>query len=75
MAREIGVGVIGMGWMGQVHSRSYRTIQDRFWDSEIQPRLVICTDEVESRALQSCSRFGFAGHTTDWRSGFAQSGC
>ena len=67
MAREVGVGVIGMGWMGQVHSRSYRTIQDRFWDSEIQPRLVICADEVESRALQSCSRFGFAEHTTDWQ--------
>ena len=67
MAREVGVGVIGMGWMGQVHSRSYRTMQDRFWDSEIQPRLVICADEVESRARQSCSRFGFAEHTTDWQ--------
>ena len=67
MAREVGVGVIGMGWMGQVHSRSYRTMQDRFWDSEIQPRLIICADEVESRAQQCSNRFGFAEHTTDWQ--------
>ena len=42
MPRVIGVGVIGMGWMGEVHSRSYRAIPDRFQDSGIQPRLVVC---------------------------------
>ena len=67
MARTTGIGVIGMGWMGQVHSRSYRTVADRFWDSELQPRLVVCADEVESRAREAQQRFGFAGSTTDWR--------
>ena len=48
--RTIGIGVVGMGWMGTVHSRAYRMVPDRF-QSEIQPRLVICADEVESRAI------------------------
>ena len=42
MARKIGVAVIGMGWMGEVHSRSYRAIPDRFADSGIVPRLHVC---------------------------------
>ena len=48
MTRTIGIGVIGMGWMGEVHSRSYRAIPDRFPDSGFQPRLVICADPVEA---------------------------
>lgn len=67
MARTVGIGVIGMGWMGQVHSRSYRQLADRFWDSEIQPDLIICGDEVEARGQEAQARFGFARTTTDWR--------
>ena len=50
MPRTIGIGVIGMGWMGQVHGRSYRQIVQRFPDSPLQPKLVICADDVESRS-------------------------
>ncbi|HIM55398.1 MAG TPA: gfo/Idh/MocA family oxidoreductase, partial [Candidatus Latescibacteria bacterium] len=39
--RTIGIGVVGMGWMGTVHSRAYRMVPDRF-RSEIRPRVVIC---------------------------------
>ena len=52
---------------GQVHSRSYRTIQDRFWGSEIQPRLVICTDDMEGRAAEIGKCFVFSEQTTEWR--------
>lgn len=67
MTRTIGIGVIGMGWMGQVHSRSYRQMVDRFHDDDIRPRLVICGDEVEARALKAQAMFGFEQFTTDWR--------
>lgn len=56
-----------MGWMGEVHSRSYRTIPDRFYESGIVPRLVVCADPVEPRALAAQQRFGFERYTTDWR--------
>ena len=67
MTRTIGIGVIGMGWMGEVHSRSYRAIPDRFPDSGFQPRLVICADPVEERAHSAQRRFGFEHYTADWR--------
>jgi predicted dehydrogenase len=67
MATTIGVGVIGMGWMGETHSRAYAQIKDRFFDSGIRPRLVICADTVAARAQQAKERFGFEKFTTDWR--------
>src|SRR2546422_4983674 len=67
MTRTIGIGVIGMGWMGEVHSRSYRAIPDRFYESGIFPRLVVCADPVEARAQTAQQRFGFESYTTDWR--------
>lgn len=67
MTRTIGIGIIGMGWMGEVHSRAYRAIPDRFMESGIQPRLVVCADPVEARAQAAQKRFGFERYTTDWR--------
>ena len=67
MTRTIGIGVIGLGWMGEVHSRSYRAIPDRFHESEIFPRLVVCADAVETRAQAAQQRFSFERYTTDWR--------
>ncbi len=67
MTRTIGIAVIGMGWMGEVHSRSYRAIPDRFHESGIFPRLVVCADPVEARAQAAQQRFGFERYTTDWR--------
>lgn len=67
MVRTVGIGVIGMGWMGQVHSRSYLELRHRFQESDIRPRLVICADDAEDRALAGHERFGFERYTTDWR--------
>ena len=67
MTRTINIGIIGMGWMGQVHSRAYRQMVDRFHQSGIRPRLVICADEVEVRAQQAQAMFDFETYTTDWR--------
>lgn len=63
----IGIGVIGMGWMGQVHSRSYGMIPQRFPDSDFEPRLVICSDNVEARATKAQKMLGFEQSTTRWQ--------
>ena len=63
----IGIGVIGMGWMGMAHSRGYRAIPDRYWDGGIRPRLVICADDLPARTRQAQEMFGFEESTTDWR--------
>lgn len=66
MTHSLGIGVIGMGWMGMAHSRAYRNLPDRFYDSGIRPRLIICADDVAARAQQAQEALGFAESTTDW---------
>lgn len=63
----IGIGVIGMGWMGQVHSRSYGMIPQRFPDSGLKPRFVICSDNVGERATKAQEMLGFESSTTRWQ--------
>ena len=66
-SNSVGIGIIGMGWMGQVHSRAYRQVPLRFPEIDIEPRLVICADDVESRSVEAGRLFGFEETTTDWR--------
>jgi len=62
----IGIGVIGFGWMGQAHSRSYRRIPMHFPEAEIMPRLVVVADNVPERADLAHQNFGFEASTTEW---------
>jgi len=64
---DIGIGVIGFGWMGQAHSRAYRDIPVYFADSGIRPRLVSVADSVPARVELATSNFGFENATLDWR--------
>src|ERR1700730_6918483 len=67
MKQTVGVGVIGMGWMGTVQSRAYLAVADRFHDSGVRAELIICADEVEERAKEAQERFGFERYTTRWQ--------
>ena len=65
--RTIGIGIIGMGWMGMTHARAYRQIADRFHDTPLQPKLIICADDVVERTTEAKARFGFERTTTDFQ--------
>ncbi len=67
MTQTIGIGVIGMGWMGQVHARAYMQAAMRFPEPAVRPRLVICSDNVSERAESAKQALGFDESTTDWR--------
>jgi predicted dehydrogenase len=64
---DIGIGVIGFGWMGQAHSRAYRDIPVYYPESGIRPRLVAVADNVPARIDLATSNFGFESGTADWR--------
>jgi predicted dehydrogenase len=64
---EIGIGVIGFGWMGQAHSRAYRDIPVYYPETGITPRLAAVADNVPARLELAKTNFGFATGTADWR--------
>ncbi len=65
--QEYGLGVIGMGWMGETHSRAFGQVGDRFWKAGLKARLVVCADADPHRAEQAQQRFGFESWTEEWR--------
>ncbi|MFN2628191.1 MAG: Gfo/Idh/MocA family protein [Gaiellaceae bacterium] len=67
MRERIGIGVVGFGWMGQAHSRSYRRIPMLFPDRAADPELVVCSDTVAARARDAVESFGFRESTPDWQ--------
>ena len=48
--RAVGIGLVGVGWMGRVHSVAYRRCRDHFPDCPGVARLVIAADEDPERA-------------------------
>jgi len=66
MERTIGIGVIGMGWMGRVHASSYRRVLEHFPDLGVRPRLLMAADVSEDRRRHA-ERVGFETTTDDWR--------
>ena len=65
--RQLGVAVVGFGWLGQAHSRSMLRIPTLFGDREFDPRLVVCADAVPARTEDAVRSFGFEKGTQDWR--------
>ena len=64
--RQIGVGVIGFGWLGQAHSRSLLRIPTLFEDRGFDPHLVACGDPLPARVEQALSSFGFKRASSAW---------
>jgi predicted dehydrogenase len=64
--RQVGIGVIGMGWMGRVHASSYRRVLEHFPDLGVRPRLLMAADVSEQRRAHA-ERIGFEVTTADWR--------
>jgi predicted dehydrogenase len=66
MERKLGIGVIGLGWMGRVHSSSYKRVVEHFPGLGVRPRLVVASD-VSAERRQHAALVGFERTTEDWR--------
>jgi predicted dehydrogenase len=67
-AREIGVAVVGFGWMGQVHTRAWARLAQHYPDAPLRPRFVIVADVDEDRRTEAREVYGFLDATPNWRS-------
>lgn len=66
MRKEIRIAVLGLGWMGQAHSRSALRIPSLFPDRKFDPILQVCADVDQSRQERAVKDFGFIRATGDW---------
>ncbi|HBP59361.1 MAG TPA: dehydrogenase, partial [Alphaproteobacteria bacterium] len=64
--KEIGIGVIGTGFMGKAHSIAYSASASVF-GTGLRPRLEIVCDLSPERASQRATDLGFSRYSSDWR--------
>lgn len=69
--KDISVAVVGLGWMGQAHSRSLIRIPTLFPERKFNPILTVCADFDLNRGKQAVEDFGFKRSTTDWNEAVA----
>ncbi|TWV31505.1 Gfo/Idh/MocA family oxidoreductase [Streptomyces misionensis] len=67
MVDELGVAVVGFGWMGRVHTQAYARLPHHYPRLPLRPRLIAVADEVPGRAEEAAERYGFAAATRNWR--------
>jgi predicted dehydrogenase len=67
MNKPLGVAVLGLGWMGQVHSRAMLRMPSLFPGRSFDPKLVVCADTEEERRTRAVNDFGFERAVADWR--------
>ncbi len=64
--QSIGIAVLGLGWMGQAHSRSALRIPSLFPNRSFEPRLVVCADTAPALRERAVNDFGFERAVEDW---------
>ena len=67
MKAPIRIGLVGFGWMGQAHSRSYLSLPRYFPEAGFRPVLAGVADTVPYRIEQAVEDFGYESRTSDWR--------
>jgi predicted dehydrogenase len=63
---EIGVAIIGTGFMGKAHALAYNAVAATFPGS-LRPVLRVVADTIASAAEATAAQFGFRHWTDDWR--------
>ena len=67
MKKHLGVGVIGLGWMGRLHARSYRKLREYFPNLDVDVRLVAAADAAEQNRTDATTNLGFERAYADYR--------
>ena len=63
----IGVGLISVGWMGQLHSRAYATLRFASPELGIRTRLVHAADTAPARRAEAVEVLGYERASSDYR--------
>ncbi|MBS3182705.1 Gfo/Idh/MocA family protein [Leucobacter manosquensis] len=63
---EIGVGLISVGWMGQLHSRAYANLKYAYPDLGLAPHLVHAADPAPARTDEAVRVLGYERASADY---------
>ncbi|MHA1553410.1 MAG: Gfo/Idh/MocA family protein, partial [Alphaproteobacteria bacterium] len=63
--REIGIGIIGGGYMGKAHAVAMNAVGGVF-NTALRPRCEMMCTTTEAGAAAKAAQFGFARSTADW---------
>ena len=63
---EIGIGIVGGGYMGKAHAAAYGSVGTLF-DTALRPRFEMVCASSEASAEKYKDAFGFARGTADWK--------
>jgi predicted dehydrogenase len=63
---EIGIGIIGTGFMGKAHANAFRSVAGIF-NLPISPRLEVIADLNKNEAIKSSASSGFNKITDNWK--------
>ena len=64
--KDIGIGLIGAGFMGKCHALAFGAVKAVFGDVP-RPKLEVLCDVPLAKAQSAAAQFGFARATDDWR--------
>lgn len=66
-AKTLNVGVISLGWMGRLHTRSYKQLQERFPEVDVKINLAVACDPIEETRHVAVDELGFDRAVSDYR--------
>ena len=67
MTKQLNIGLIGTGFMGQAHADAFNRAKLLCRDLPAVPNLYMVADATPELAKSAADRFGFENHTGNWR--------
>lgn len=64
---RLGLALVGLGWMGQAHSRSVARLASLVPDLNFDVDLVVCADTAAAQRDRALTGFGYRTAVADWR--------
>lgn len=64
--RQVGVGIVGAGWMGQTHARAYLRVPHHYPDLQVRPVLAALAEPVDALREDAAARYGFTTAYAGW---------
>lgn len=65
--KTLGVGLVAMGWMGRLHTRGFKALNERYPELGVKAELIVAADASEAGRRDAVERFGYARAVEDYR--------